>query len=189
MTQSTWIETRSGRRFDVANPREEDVDIEDIALALAQTCRFGGHALRWISVAWHCVVVHDIMATMRDDREARLAALLHDAAETYVGDMPRPLKLAFPDFVAAETRVQDVIHRKFGLQPSSELLALIRKVDNQTLLEEARAYMATGGRGWELLDEGLKIPGAACVPPCPRDIHEAGRAFLERFHSAYERRH
>ena len=85
--------------------------------------------------------------------------------------------------------MQDVIHRKFGLEPSSELLALIRKVDNQTLLEEARAYMATGGRGWELLDEGLKIAAPAFVPPCPREIHEVGREFLERFHAAYERRH
>jgi hypothetical protein len=161
MKPSTWIETRSGRRFDVANPREEDIDIEDIALALAQTCRFGGHALRWISVAWHSVVVHDIMAMLREESTARLAALLHDAAEAYVGDMPRPLKLAFPDFVAAENRVQDVIHRKFGLQPSSELLSLIRKVDNQTLLEEARAYMATvdaAGNCWTKDSRFLRLP-------------------------------
>src|SRR5207253_6194831 len=188
MTQSTWIETRSGRRFDVANPREEDVHIEDIAVALAQTCRFGGHALRWISVGWHSVVVHDVMAMLRDDPDARLAALLHDAAEAYVGDMPRPLKLAFPDFVLAENRVQEIIHKKFGLQLSDEIRTLIQKVDNQTLLEEARVYMATGGRGWELLDEGLTIPRAAFVPDCPRDFQEVARQFLGRFHAAFSPR-
>ena len=185
MTQSTWIETRSGRRFDVANPREEDVHIEDIAVALAHTCRFGGHALRWISVGWHSVVVHDVVAMLCDHRDTRLAALLHDAAEAYVGDMPRPLKLAFPNFVLAENKVQDIIHQKFGLQPSEEIRTLIRKVDNQALLEEARAYMATGGRGWELLDEGLTIPGAAFVPDCPRDFHEVAKQFLARFHAAF----
>jgi hypothetical protein len=189
MTQSTWIETRSGRRFDVANPREEDVDIEDIALALAQTCRFGGHALRWISVAWHSVVVHDIMAMLRKDSTARLARCCMTP--------PKPMWATCPGRSSWHSRISSRPRTEcrtsftgnLGLQPSSELLALIRKVDNQTLLEEARAYMATGGRGWELPDEGLKIPGAAFVPPCPRDFHDVGRAFLERFHRAYERPH
>ncbi|HEV3118148.1 MAG TPA: hypothetical protein VGY58_13945 [Gemmataceae bacterium] len=184
MSQSTWIETCSGGRFDVANPRAEDVQIEDIAMSLAQTCRFRGHALRWISVGWHSIVVHDVVAMLRDDDEARLAALLHDAAEAYVGDMPRPLKLAFPEFVRAEAKVQHVIHKKFGLEPPDDLLLLIRKVDNQTLLEEARVYMATAGRGWELLDEGLNIPASAFVPPCPQDLQEVVRQFMARFDAA-----
>jgi len=184
MSQSTWIETRSGRRFDVTNPRVEDVHIEDIALALAQTCRFGGHALRWISVGWHSVVVHDVTVMLRGNREARLVALLHDAAEAYVGDMPRPLKVAFPDFVAAEQKVQEVIHETFGLRPSQELLQLVKKVDNQTLLEEARVYMATAGREWGLCNEGLKVPQDVFVPACPGDFHEVARQFLVRFHSA-----
>jgi uncharacterized protein len=184
MTEATWIETSSGRRFDVTRPRAEDVHIDDIALSLAQTCRFRGHALRWISVGWHSIVVHDVTARLGADRAARLAALLHDAAEAYVGDMPRPLKAVFPEFVLAESRVQKVIHRKFGLQPSEEVTALIRKVDNQTLLEEARAYMASGGKGWELLDEALNVPATLFVPPCPHDIREVARQFLQRFHTA-----
>jgi len=184
MIESTWIETCSGGRFDVANPRAEDVRIEDIAMSLAQTCRFRGHALRWISVGWHSVVVHGVVAMLRDDHQVRLAALLHDAAEAYVGDMPRPLKLAFPEFVRAEARVQQVIHRRFGLQPSEDVMLLIRKVDNQTLLEEARVYMATAGRGWELLDEGLSIPPSKFVPPCPQDFRDVVRQFLARFDAA-----
>src|SRR5438876_10514815 len=109
MTQSTWIETRSGRRFDVANPREEDVHIEDIAVALAHTCRFGGHALRWISVGWHSVVVLDVVAMLCVLRNTRLTALLLDAADAYVGDIPRPFKPAFPGFVLVADIVKVVI--------------------------------------------------------------------------------
>ena len=101
MTQSTWIETRSGRRFDVANPREEDVHIEDIAVALAHTCRFGGHALRWISVGWHSVVVHDVVAMLCElaahEKTPSRSASGHEfmaALEKSLGRLPEDLRTA-----------------------------------------------------------------------------------------------
>ena len=41
-----WIGIYSGRRFYFAEPRLEDIDIKDIARALSNLCRFGGHVDR-----------------------------------------------------------------------------------------------------------------------------------------------
>lgn len=42
-----WGCTASGRRYWPADPRAEDICIEDIAHALAHQCRFGGHVSRF----------------------------------------------------------------------------------------------------------------------------------------------
>lgn len=87
----TAIETISGRRFGYDEPRANRVYIPDVAHALGNQCRFAGHTRRFYSVAEHCLNVwsygaHDFGPYWR------LAALLHDAAEAFVVDLPSPLK-------------------------------------------------------------------------------------------------
>lgn len=84
----TWMTTYTGKRFD---PERPAVCIEDIAHALALTCRYGGHCRYPFSVGQHSVLLAryalDHPGTMNPK-----AALLHDAAEAYLGDLPAPLK-------------------------------------------------------------------------------------------------
>lgn len=47
MDRGPWVQTYSGRQFYVADPRPDDVSIEDIAHALALLCRYGGHCRRF----------------------------------------------------------------------------------------------------------------------------------------------
>ncbi|MEM4379972.1 MAG: hypothetical protein QXL01_04720, partial [Thermoplasmatales archaeon] len=80
-----WIETYSGKKFDYL--AQSELDIEDIAHALSNLCRFNGHTRVFYSVAEHSVNVSSMVPP-----ELKIAALLHDAAEAYIGDVPSPLK-------------------------------------------------------------------------------------------------
>jgi uncharacterized protein len=82
----TWINTATGRRFNLAEPEAADVAIEDVVLSLGKICRFLGHTRQFYSVLQHSVYVARI-STPGDT----YAALLHDAAEAYIGDIVSPV--------------------------------------------------------------------------------------------------
>src|ERR1051325_4550411 len=105
-----WMQTFSGRRFYPLSPRSDELDPADIAHALSLLCRFAGHVERFYSVAEHCV--HLSYAVPPEDA---LAALLHDATEAYVVDVPRPLKRSLPEYQEIEFGVWAVIVERFGL--------------------------------------------------------------------------
>lgn len=89
-TRGTFIVDCKGRPVYLLDPRPGDVHPEVIAHSLALQCRYGGHCPRFLSVAEHSLLVAEVVA--REHPELALAALLHDAAEAYVGDWPSPLK-------------------------------------------------------------------------------------------------
>ena len=85
-------------------PRIDKVAIEDIAHGLAFQCRFNGQTCDFYSVAQHSLIVADLVPESH-----RLAALLHDAAEAYLGDMVKPLKVLMPEFSGIEDKVTALI--------------------------------------------------------------------------------
>lgn len=70
------------------DPRREMIKIKDIAQSLSRQCRFNGHGKYFYSVAEHCV----LGASMYSDPSDQFAFLLHDAHETYTGDIVSPVK-------------------------------------------------------------------------------------------------
>lgn len=82
-----YIQTYTGRRFYTLNPHPDDVDLADIAHSLALTARFNGHTKYFYSVAEHSVILSHLVAPQN-----ALWALLHDAAEAYLGDLVWPLR-------------------------------------------------------------------------------------------------
>lgn len=147
---TAWIETASGVKFDLWQPTPAMVLPEDIAHALAQQCRFGGHSNRYYSVAEHCVHVHDWVAKCvpLPSRRLLLAALLHDAAEAYVVDVPRPVKVMLSGYREMETRVQSAIADRFGLAVGDFHEKAVVLADNQLLAAEALRLMPSGGKNW-----------------------------------------
>lgn len=129
-----WVETYSGHMFPIFDPKPEDVHIEDIAHALSQQCRFQGNTREFFSVAQHSLMVAHICR-----RTCALSALLHDAAEAYIGDIPKPLKPHVPAFKAAENGIMWAIDEKFGLgwPPPPE----VKVADNRALVTEAGLFM------------------------------------------------
>jgi hypothetical protein len=55
------IDTASGVRLDLDNPRPEDIRIEDVAGGLSKVCRFGAQAREYYSVAQHALLVRRLV--------------------------------------------------------------------------------------------------------------------------------
>jgi len=105
------IRTYTGKYLNVRDPQPDQIDIIDIAVGLSRMPRFAGHSVHFLPVAQHCILMSNIVSP-----ENKLAALLHDASEAYLGDIAKPIKALMPDYQALEDRLMTVIAAKFGFQ-------------------------------------------------------------------------
>jgi hypothetical protein len=144
------MQTYTGRRFYPLDPRPDEIDPVDIAHALSLLCRYGGHVDRFYSVAEHCLLMSRAVAP-----EAALAALLHDATEAYICDVPRPLKRQLVGYADIEQRVWIAIARRFGV--GLRLPIEVTEADNRILLTERAALMPRAER-WGIDDEFEPLP-------------------------------
>jgi hypothetical protein len=136
------ITTFSGIRFWPLLPNPADIRIEDIAHALSNQCRFGGHAREFYSIAEHSVRVSQLCRP-----EDALWGLLHDASEAYLSDVLAPMKELpqFDAYRAAERSLQGTIATRFGL--STEQPRSVTEADRAILEIEIRDLLIpTGGR-------------------------------------------
>jgi len=104
------IRTFSGIYMNVFEPTKEMICIEDIAHALSMQCRFGGHLPNFYSVGRHSLNCSYLI----DKPELKLSALLHDASEAYLLDIPRPIKQRLDNYKGIENRLMYEIANKFG---------------------------------------------------------------------------
>lgn len=144
-----WIQTAHGRKFYVSDPRCEDIFIDDIAHALSRQCRFGGHTWDFFSVAEHCWHVSFLVT-----KDLALWALLHDAAEAYLVDVPRPAKIAMRGYGMLrsvydelEENILRCVAEKFSL--SWPIPDEVKQADNLACRCEAHQVLMGGAlSGW-----------------------------------------
>lgn len=139
----SWIKTYTGKRFDYENLDINNVVIQDIGHSLANLCRFTGHC-KFYSVAQHSVHVAELVSP-----ELKLTALLHDATEAYVKDLPRPLKRLdlSTEYRKLEENVAFLVAKKFGTQ--YPFVNSIHDADNAMLRAEGQLLMG-GVEDWVL---------------------------------------
>lgn len=173
-----WIETASGLRLDLVEPRVESILIEDIAHALAHEVRFSGHTERPVSVAEHSLIVCQLVTDRGLPLAVQLGALLHDAQEAYCKDIPRPLKrLLGHTYEQVESRLANLIWSKFGCHNDPA----IKWADNVALVSEAQALMANGAKHWGFQEQPLAwvVDGLRLNRQVPAHVHQ--NRFLRMF--------
>ncbi len=185
MEHSYWIQTFSGKKVDLLHPDPDQITIEDIAHALSNLCRFTGHVLPFYSVAQHCIEMSWLVA----QPSLKLTALLHDAAEAYIGDVSSPVKRylsvessAFSDL---STRLQNTIYTKYNCVPDKATEKLIKQVDSVLLIAERDGLMNAADTPWLEEDEGL-AELMSIYNPVINDCYSSKKAkslFLQEFHT------
>lgn len=134
------IRTYTGTYVNVFEPTTEMINITDICHGLAHQCRFGGHTTEFYSVAQHSVMA----SRMFNDWKSGLDALLHDAAEAYLLDIPSPIKAHLPGYRNMENRLMQIIAQVYNTR--WPLTDAVKKADKE-LLEYEWNHMVLRSRG------------------------------------------
>lgn len=117
------MRTVSGRFIDFADPQPNQFTLEDIATGLGSECRFGNQLDRHYSVAehsLHCLAIASMWKGV--SVSVKRAVLMHDAAEAFCLDIPKPLKIMLPNYGPIEDQVYSVIATKYGINPHSQFV-------------------------------------------------------------------
>lgn len=182
MTGSPWSQTVSGTAVDLLAPTRDQIRLGDIAHSLARIARYNGHTCGpdiW-SVADHSLLVLRIVEhnVPHASVQLRLAALLHDAHEAYIGDITSPMKDAIRQALSIAMRIQEIsewkqdqireavtpniaaniqaqIHAQFGLPwpLAPEWTDVIHAADMMALSIERHDLMAPCERAWDPLPD------------------------------------
>jgi hypothetical protein len=171
MKSGPSIMLASGTWFDLLDPWHSEFTIEDIAQGLANICRYAGQCRSFYSVAEHSLHVCDTTDVFK------LEALLHDAAEAFLGDITRPLKQLLPEYKVIESNVEAAIFSRFGLDRAS--MTNVKLADLRVLAAEQSQLMPNGTDYW-----------AAQSNICPAPVNvqflspqEAREQFLAKFNA------
>lgn len=143
----TIICTVSGREINYIAPDPEQINLDDLAMGLSRQPRYTGQTIWPYSVAQHCLLVAELV-----DEPHRLHALLHDAPEAYLCDVPSPAKEAMrviamhahlpSGYDVIEQGLWKAICRRFGLD--AELPAEVARADREALKVEAPRLQPLG---------------------------------------------
>lgn len=176
---AAWIQTRVGRAFDLLEPRVADVSLFDVAMALGALPRFTGHT-SFYSVAEHSCHVAEVAGHIARERgdsaedvaAYRLAGLLHDAHEAYVGDLSSPLKVALgtlcpdlpPRLRMMESRISVAIVTAMGISDANTARVLarltsetVKHADLAMLAAERDQLMGPAPQEWMALPEAASV--------------------------------
>lgn len=178
------IRVTDGQYFWYGGDDWQGINVFNIAHALSLTCRYGGH----VPVGLYSVAQHSVLVSRYVPAGLEPWGLMHDAAEAFLPDVPRPAKALLPDYCALEDRILARVARCFGLdgvEPPDE----VKHADLLVLAAEARDLKGVYDpvNMWDLpisADEVARVP---TVVPAPH-WRSARRMFIRRAHDLLGRR-
>ncbi len=141
------IDMHSGISFPYEGFTIDHVNLDDIIHHLSLLNRWSGATRIPFSVLEHSLYCEELVTSCTAyaggwDR-MQLIALLHDAHEMVLTDIPSPLKELFKPFINKLTYNLDiVIYQKFNIRPPNEKeKAYMHDIDRKAMLGEAKAFM------------------------------------------------
>lgn len=151
--KSNKINAWSGATIDFRTPENSEFTLEDIATGLSHECRYAGQLDKFYSVAQHCLLVMALAP-----RELRVHALMHDASEAYMKDIPKPLKVMLPEYERIEEQMQQAIMDQFEISVLNA--EYIHFYDQEALEIEINAFRNNRpGRFNEIMRSMNYLPG------------------------------
>lgn len=168
------VQLHSGAMLNLLAPQAHQINIQDIAHGLSHTCRFNGQCNQFYSVAQHSVIVSKFV-----EPQHALAALMHDAAEAFVGDLTTPLKNLLPNYQQIEQNLLKTIFQQIGLPypPHHN----IKVADGRALALEVKSLLSKpqSAQYWEFLEDfdQCDAPIFHCWAP-----EQAKELFLQRYY-------
>lgn len=151
----------NGFPIQITNPNYSSITIESIAHGLSSNFRFNAQTVRPITIAMHSLIVASMVP-----RKYKLAALLHDAHEAYIGDIIMPVKklLGHEAVNSIEKPLKQAIRSKFGVGEETDAeIQAIERADRLSALAEIATLCPEYGNAieyWRLISG---------IPGCTRD--------------------
>lgn len=177
---ATFIETYTGLPFDFREPVLDNINMIDIAHALSNQCRYSGHTRYHFSTAQHCCLLAEFVADRGGSAIECFQILIHDAAEAYLVDIPRPVKQFMPEYRVWDKRVNDAVRARYGLSKLA-MPSYQDDIDSRIIVDERAALMDDQRKndwGHKMAPLGVKIESWTPI--------QAERTFLMQY-AAYGR--
>lgn len=137
-----YIQTYTGNRFFINEPSSHDINIVDIAHSLSRLARFTGHTEKLYTVGEHSLRCFIIAKEKGFTPLIQLYALLHDASESIMNDVSRPVKQNLQQYKDLEDKISDVMWEMAGVpSPTEEDYEIIKAIDNTMVVMEMSQLM------------------------------------------------
>lgn len=165
-----FVQLRTGACVDLLMPDLTPVRLTDIATSLARLPRFLGHTRGacGYTVAQHSVHTAVLAARSGLQRELQAAALLRDAHEAFIGNIPTPVKSLLGERLATlEERLLRAVFARFGVPPRLATVLELRKLDLVALATERRDLLHESAWPWRI---ELPTPDPDRLEPWPEAV-------------------
>lgn len=175
----SFIETYTGRPFWPLEPNVKDVTIIDIAHHLSNQCRYSGATAWHYSTAQHCCLLADYVEQHGGTPLDCYQILNHDDPETYLVDVPRPVKQFMPEYRKWDKTINTVVREWLGIS-HLPIPPWQDDLDSRIIVDERAQVMSDSGNDW---GHALKPLGVVIHPWTPA---RAEQEFLLRY-AAYSK--
>lgn len=166
-----YLITYTGKKLYILDCRPQDIDILDLAHALSQIPRYGGHLEKPFYVSQHSIIVHDNVPKI-----CKPYALVHDGPEYCLGDVVSPLKDILGEaYRSHERRIMDVIIKRYNIPFDEEIKRIVKIADKRCLYTEMRDLRGYISKNKEYPPYDFKIK--------PWTAKRSEKEFLKKFNS------